>query len=220
MADTAHKSGGSLSGAENPTVIQKLLDDSIPASGITEFTPAPSSVPGWEGDKVLAARVTTFKASPSTDYTQNPIHSANADFIPLDNPSVSSYSQVSRKSHRSPVVSETDVFFDAEVDHLTDEEQEEVWRYKSKPKKNGRRERNAPRERKSGGSMTSQNMARLSAEHAYSERVAARFFTRHLGSNTYRVRKRDGLIFDNGTHYKKRAYLLEVSRDIIYQAII
>ena len=88
MANTAHKSGGSLSGAENPTVVQKLLDNSIPASGITEFPPAPSSVPGWEGDKVLAARVTTFKASPSTDYTQNPIHSANADSIPLDNPSV------------------------------------------------------------------------------------------------------------------------------------
>jgi hypothetical protein len=85
-------------------------------------------------------------------------------------------------------------------------EQEEVRRYKSKSKKNGRRERNAPRERKSGGSMTSQNMARLSAEHAYSERVAARFFTRHLESNTYCVRKRDGLIFDNGTRCHETAY--------------
>ena len=224
MADTAHKSGGSLSGAENPTAAQKLLDDSVPASGITKIQPAPSLVPDWEGDEVLAARVTIFKALPSTNYTQNPIHSSKADPIPPeDDPSVSghseaSYSQVSRKSHRTPTQSEADAL--SEIGRLTDEEQEEVRSYKSKPKKNGRREMNAPRVRKSGGSMTSQNMARLSAEHAYSERVAARFFTRHLGSNTYRVRKRDGLIFDNGTHYKKGAYLSEDSAMTFIAAVI
>jgi hypothetical protein len=215
MADTANKSGGSPSGTENPTAAQKLLDDGPPASGITEFQPAPSSDPGWEGNEVLAARV-IFKASPGTDCTNNPIHSSKADPIPPeDDSSVSGHShaydsQVSRRSHRTPTQSEADAL--SEIGRLTDdEEQEEARSHKGKHKRNGRGEMNAPRGRKSGGSMTSQNMARLSAEHAYSERVAARFFTRQRESNTYRVKQRDGLIFDNGTHYKKGAYLSENS---------
>jgi hypothetical protein len=56
--------------------------------------------------------------------------------------------------------------------------------------------------------MTHQTMVRLSADHAYSKQVAARFFVHHRESNMYSVKKRDGLMFDNGTHYKKGAYLL------------
>ena len=222
MADTAHKSGGSLSGAENPTAAQKLLDASVSASGITELTPAPSSDPGWEGNQVLAARVATFKALPNNiDYTQNPFHSTNANSTSSDNPSVSSNSgcsQASYKSYRSPVISLADAFEDDE--RLTDEDQGEVSRRKNKSKKNGRVGRNAPRERKSGGSMTRLNMVRLSAEHAYHERVAARYFTHDPGSNTYCVRKRDGLIFDNGTRYKKGAYVSEDSVMTFTAAVI
>jgi hypothetical protein len=133
MADAANKSGGSLSGFENPTVAQNLLDTSESASGISETSPPPSSVPGGEGDQVLAARATTFKASPSIDYTQNPIHSTNANSTSPDSPSISGNSgcsQASHKSHRSPVDSVADAF--EEIGHLTDEEQEEASRYKNK----------------------------------------------------------------------------------------
>jgi hypothetical protein len=193
MADTAEKSGGSLSGHENPAVTQKLLGDSELASGISETPPPPSSVPGWEGDKVLAARVETFEASPNADYTQNSIHSTNANSTSPASPSISGnsgFSRASHKSHRSSVVSVADAF--EEVGRLKDEEQEEASRYKNKSKKDGRIRRTAPRGRKSGGSMTHQTMVRLSADHAYSKQVAARLFIHHRESNMYSVKKRDG----------------------------
>ena len=160
MADAAQKSGGSPGGVEIATEVRKLPDNGPTASGITESQPLPSSDPGWEGNEVLAAQV-IFKASPGTDYTNNPIHSIKPDLsVPFeDDSSVSAHShaydsQVSRKSHRTPTQSEADALSD--VGRLTDEEeQEESRNHKVRHKKNGRARMNARRGRKSGGSMTS-----------------------------------------------------------------
>ena len=68
--------------------------------------------------------------------------------------------------------------------------------------------------------MTNHNMARLSAELAYHEQVAARFFVRNRESSTYRIKLRDGLLLDDGTHYKKGSYLSEGTAMTFVAAVI
>ena len=189
MADTAEQPGESLDRLETPVVPPMLRGDSAFASGILETSPSPSLVPGGVGTQVLSTRVEMFEASPSTDFIQNPIHATNANSTFPASPSISGnsgFSQASRKSQRSSIVSVADVF--DEVGHLTDEEQEKTVRYKNGSKKDRRTRGTAPRGRKSGGSMTHQTMVRLSADHAYSKQVAARFFVHHPESNMYSVK--------------------------------
>ena len=112
----------------------------------------------------------------------------------------------------------TDVF--DEVGGLTDDEQERATRSKKGSKKDKYTKRTAPYGRKSGCSMTHQTMIRLSADHAYSKQVTARFFVHHSESNMYSVKKINGLTFDSGAHVKKGTFVSEDEAMTFVSAVI
>ncbi len=68
--------------------------------------------------------------------------------------------------------------------------------------------------------MTNENMSRLSSELAYHTLVAARFFVRDRPTNSYRIKMRDGLILDDGTHHRKGEYLSEETATTFVTAVI
>ena len=139
---------------------------------------------------------------------------------------LSGFHDPSRSEHSGPIrkpeaSAHITVDVNSDAGHATDtEEREAVPSSGSKPRRNTRAQRNAPRVRKSGGSMTNENMSRLSLELAYHTLVAARFFVRDRESNSYRVRMRDGLVLDDGTHHKKGEYLSEETATTFVTAVI
>jgi hypothetical protein len=63
-------------------------------------------------------------------------------------------------------------------------------------------------------------MSRLSSELAYHTLVAARFFERDRPTDSYRIKMRDGLILDDGTHHKKGEYLSQDTAMTFVAAVI
>ena len=68
--------------------------------------------------------------------------------------------------------------------------------------------------------MTNENMSRLSSELAYHTLVAARFFVRDRPTDSYRIKMRDGLILDDGTHHRKGEYLSQDTAMTFVAAVI
>ena len=214
MADAAQQEGELPGGTEISADVRQLPGIGTTALGIENSYPPPPSDLGWEGSHVLAA----LDAVEDPTLTDNPMHSILADLSVFRDPSLSVHSGFSCESKAS-----AHIVADANSDagRMTDtEEREVIGRTKNKPRRNTRTRRNAPRVRQSGGSMTNENMSRLSWELAYHTRVAARFFVRDRESNTYCIRLRDGLVLDDGTHYKKGAYLSERTATTFVAAVI
>ena len=213
MADAAQHTDETPTGHEIPGVDRTLPAVGCLASGI-EHSLHPPSDPDWEGDAVLAA----LEAAERTIPFDNPMLSDLADLSVFHDPSRSEYSDPIRKLNAS-----THITVDANSDagHATDtEEREAVIRTRGKPRRNPRASRTAPRVRKSGGSMTNENMSRLSSELAYHTLVAARFFERDRPTDSYRIKMRDGLILDDGTHHKKGEYLSQDTAMTFVAAVI
>ena len=213
MADAAHNKGEIPARIEIPGDVRQLPGIGMLASGIgSSETPPPLDL-GWEGNHVLAA----LDAAEYTMPTDNPMFSTLADLSVFRDPSPSEYSGPNREPE-APAHITADANLDA--GHMTDtEEREAVATTENKPRRNTRMRRTAPRVRKSGGSMTNENMSRLSLELAYHTLVAARFFVRDRPTNSYRIKMRDGLILDDGTHHRKGEYLSEETATTFVTAV-
>ena len=214
MADAAHNKGEIPARIEIPGDVRQLPGIGMLASGIENSETPPPLDLGWEGNHVLAA----LDAAEYTMPTDNPMFSTLADLSVFHDPSLSEHSGPNREPE-APAHITADANLDA--GHMTDtEEREAVATTENKPRRNTRTQRNAPRVRKSGGSMTNENMSRLSLELAYHTLVAASFFVRDRPTNSYRIKMRDGLILDDGTHHRKGECLSEETATTFVTAVI
>ena len=213
MADAAQYTDETPAGHEIPGVDRTLPAVGCLASGIEYSILHPPSDPDWEGDAVLAALVATEQSIPFN----NPKLSSPADLSVYNDPPRSEGSDLIHK----PEASTRTVDANSDAGQATDtEEREAVTRTRRKPGRNARHVRTAPRVRKSGGSMAGENMSRLSSELAYHTLVAARFFVGDGPEDLYRVKMRDGLILDDGTHHKKGDYLSQETAMTFVAAVI
>ena len=213
MADAAQDTGEIPAGHEIPGVDRTLPAVGSHASGIEYSMLAPPLDPDWEGNAVLAALVAAEQAIPFN----NPMFSNLADLSVFHDPSRSEGSDPIHKPEASARTADAN----SDAGQATDtEERGAVTRTRRKPSRNPRHVRTAPRVRKSGGSMTGENMSRLSSELAYHTLVAARFFVGDGPEDLYRVKMRDGLILDDGTHHKKGDYLSQETAMTFVAAVI
>ncbi len=160
MADAAQDTGEIPAGHEIPGVDRTLPAVGGLASGIEYSILHPPLDPDWEGNAVLAALVAAEQSIPFN----NPMFSSLADLSVFHDPSRSEGSDPIHKLEASARTADAN----SDAGQATDsEERGAVTRTRRRPGRNARHVRTAPRVRKSGGSMTGENMSRLASERAY-----------------------------------------------------